>query len=113
MKNIYFIIIAIICILFIMSSVRKGKFSVKESFFWMLAALIMLLLSIFPYSINSIAKFFGVSYPPTLLLVFCCVFLIYINFRNSKKIAEQNEKIIELAQNVSLLREKQKDQDEK
>lgn len=111
MKNIYFIIIAAICIFVIGRSVRKGKFSVKESFFWMVAAFIMLLLSIFPYSINYIAKFFGVSYPPTLLLVFCCIFLIFMNFRNSKRIAEQNEKIIELAQNIAILKEEQNKKD--
>lgn len=107
MNNIYFIIIAILCIIYIGSVVRKRKFSVKESFFWMVAAFLMLLLSIFPYSIDFIAKFFGVEYPPTLFLVFCIIFLVFVNFRNSKRIAEQQEKIIELAQNIAILKEKE------
>lgn len=105
MNNIYFIIIAILSILYVGSIVRKRKFSIKESFWWMIAAIIMLFLAIFPYSIDFIAKIFGVEYPPTLFLVFCIIFLIFINFKNSKRIAEQQEKIIELAQNVAILKE--------
>lgn len=105
MNKIYFIIIAILCIIYIVSVVRKRKFSVKESFFWMVAAFLMLLLSIFPYSIDFIAKIFGVEYPPTLFLVFCIIFLVFVNFRNSKRIAEQQEKITELAQNIAILKE--------
>lgn len=106
MKNIYFIIISIICMLYIIHEIRKKRFSIKESFWWMFAATIMLILSIFPYSIDKLAKVFGISYPPSLLFVFCIIFLIFIIFRNSKKIAEQQEKITELAQNVSILKEK-------
>ena len=106
MNNIYFVIIAILCILYIVSIVRKRKFSIKESFWWMLASIIMLLLAIFPYSIDFIAKIFGVEYPPTLFLVFCIIFLILINFKNSKRISEQQEKITELAQNVAILKGK-------
>lgn len=104
MKKIYFIIIAIICMIYIISEVRKKKFSIKESFWWFVASVIMLLLSIFPYSINWLAKIFGVEYPPSLLFVFCIIFLTFINFRNSKKIAEQQEKIVELAQQVSIIK---------
>ncbi len=106
MKKIYFIIIAIICMIYIISEVRKKKFSIKESFWWFVASVVMLLLSIFPYSINWLAKIFGVEYPPSLFFVFCIIFLTFINFRNSKKIAEQQEKIIELAQQVSIIKEK-------
>ena len=63
----------------------------------------MIILAIFPYSIDSIAKFLNIDYPPSLLFVICIVFLLFINFKNSKKIAEHQEKIVELAQHVALL----------
>jgi len=107
MKKIYFIIIALFSVGYIFSEVRKKKFSIKESFWWTLASLIMLFLAIFPYSINHIAKLFGVDYPPSLLFVFCTIFLIFMNFRNSKRISEHQEKITELAQRIALLEAKQ------
>ena len=105
MNNWYFIVISIFCILYVASEVRKKKFSIKESFWWMMAAIAMLLLSIFPYSINWLAKLVGVAYPPSLFFVFCIIFLVFINFRSSKKITEHQEKITELAQQVSILKQ--------
>lgn len=108
MKKIYFIIIAIFCIVYVVGEVRKKRFSVKESFWWFAASVIILFLAIFPYSINWLAMLFGVDYPPSLFFVFCIIFLTFINFRNSKKIAEQQEKITELAQHVSIIEFEQK-----
>lgn len=105
MKKIYFIIIALICMIYIITEVRKKKFSIKESFWWIVASVVVLLLAIFPYSINWLAKIFGVEYPPSLFFVFCIIFLTFINFRNSKKLSEQQEKIIELAQQVSIIKD--------
>lgn len=104
MKNIYFIIGSLFCLIYVIHEVRKKKFSIKESFWWVVAAIIMLVLSIFPYSIDKIAKLLNIYYPPSLLFVMCIIFLLFINFRNSKKIAEQNEKIVELAQNLAIVK---------
>ncbi len=109
MKNIYFIILSLLIILYVIHEVRKKKFSIKESFWWIIASLIMLILAIFPYSIDKLALFLHISYPPSLLFVLCIIFLLFINFRNSKRIAEHQEKIIELAQYVALLEEELKE----
>jgi hypothetical protein len=85
--------------------IRKKRFSIKESFWWVLATIGMLFLSIFPYSIDKVARIFGIDYPPSLLFVLCIVFLIFIIFRNSKRLSEQQEKITELAQNLAILKE--------
>ena len=108
MKNIYFIIIAVAVIIYILYSIRKGQLSVATSFCWMLAALVMLILSIFPYSIDWIAEKLKVSYAPTLLLTAAVVFLVILNFNFSKKIAKLQEKITDLAQEVSILKEEKK-----
>lgn len=104
MKNIYFIIPSVFVLLYVILNVKKKKFSIKESFYWVLAAIVMLILSIFPYSIDVVAKWLNVTYPPSLLFVLCVIFLLYVNFRNSRKIAEQQEKIIELAQELAIVK---------
>lgn len=106
MKNIYFIIIALFLLFYIIHVVKKGKLSIKESFWWVICSIVTLILAIFPKSIDIIAKWFGVSYPPTLMLVFSVLFLLFMNFRASAKISEQNEKIMELTQQVSILKNK-------
>jgi hypothetical protein len=106
MKNIYFIIAALFLLFYVIHIVRKGKLSIKESFWWVIGALIALVLAIFPKSIDVIAKWFGVSYPPTLMFAFCILFLLFMNFRASAKVSEQNEKIMELTQQMSILKNK-------
>ena len=106
MNNIYFIVISILVITYIIISIRRGKLSIKASFVWIIASIIMLLLSIFPYSINWLAQLFGIEYPPALFLTLCIVFLIILLFNHSKKIAILQEKVNDLAQEVSILKNK-------
>ena len=113
MKQSYFIVIAILLIIFIAISVKNSKLSITESFWWMIGSIFALLLAIFPQVIPWCAKLFGVSYPPTVFFVFCIIFLLLINFRNSKRIAEQQEKIIELAQQIALLKNEKAKKDNK
>lgn len=104
MKNVYFIILSSVSLLVIVHEVRKGKFSIKESFWWVLAGIIMLILSIFPKMIDLFADFLGVAYPPSLLFTICIIFLLFINFRNCKRISKQQQMINELEQNIVLIK---------
>ena len=106
MNNVYFIVLSSLIIIYIIYSVRKGNLNIKTSFFWILASIVMLILSIFPYSIDTVAKWFGIDYPPALLLTLCVVVLLVLNFNISNKIAKLQEKVIDLAQEISVLKEK-------
>lgn len=110
MKRIYLVLIALIAMIYIIIEVRKEKFSIKESFWWIVASFLMLFLAIFPYSIDFIANLFGVAYPPSLFFVFCIIFLVFMNFKNNKKISEQQLKIIELAQKIAIIEYGKKDE---
>lgn len=104
MKNEYFIVITAIMILYVFRSVAKSRMPVKESFFWMVGCIVAFFLSIFPKSIDSLGELLGVSYAPTLFLVICILFLLFMCFRDSKRIAEQHEKIVELGEQVAYLK---------
>lgn len=105
MKNIYFIILSTIIILYMLYSIRKNTLSIKTSFVWVVLSLIMLLLSIFPKSIDYVAVKLGITYPPTLLLTLCIVLLLVQNFNSSKKIYDLQEKLNYLEQETTLLRD--------
>lgn len=106
MNNSYFIVLSIILLLYVINIVRKKTFSIMESFWWFVGAIIMLLLSIFPYSIDWLAKQLNISYPPSLLFIVCIVFLLLQNFRDSKRISELQVKVIELGQELAIVKEK-------
>lgn len=104
MKNSYFVLIAVIILIYVVFIVRKGHLSIKESFWWFIGSIVVLFLAIFPKSIDVIAEWFGVAYPPTLMLVFCILFLLMMNFRVSKRISDLQMKVMELGQELSILR---------
>ena len=108
MKNIYFIIIIILVIIYILDSIRKNKISINTSFGWMVISIIMLVLAIFPKSIDWLAVQVGISYPPALLLTIVTVILLVQNFNSSKKIYFLQEKLNYLEQELTLLKKKGK-----
>jgi len=106
MKKIYFILLTIIIGLYVINEVRKKRFSIKESFFWVCGIFVMLILSIFPKSIDVIAEWLGISYPPSLLFIISIIFLLWMIFRNSKRISALQLQIIDLEQNLTILKGK-------
>ena len=101
--NYFFVIIAIIFIIYILNLIKKKSFSVKESMFWVLGTVIILIFAIFPKLLDVIAIKLNIAYPPSLLFLMGILFLLLINFRNTQKISKQNERIIELAQRCSII----------
>jgi len=101
--NYFFIIIAIVFIIYIMNLIKMKSFSVKESMFWMLGTIAILIFAMFPKLLDLIAIKLNIAYPPSLLFLMGILFLLLINFRHTQKISKQNERIIELAQRCSIL----------
>lgn len=101
--NYFFIILAIVFIIYILKMIKMKNFSVKESIFWIAGTFGIIVFAIFPKLLDKIALKLNISYPPSLLFLVGTFFLLFINFRNTQKISKQNEKIIELAQRCSIL----------
>ena len=106
MKNIYFIVAALIVILYMIHSIRKDKLSVSNSFMWIIFCIGLLLLSIFPKSLDWLAKGLGIDYPPTLFLTIAIIILFILVFIQSKKIEELQKKVIDLGQELSITKSK-------
>ena len=101
--NYFFIILAIAFMIYVFINVKKQEFSIEESVFWVIGALVLLILSIFFKSLDKIALAIGISYAPSMVFLMAIMFLLFMNFRNCKKLSKQKEKIIELAQRLSIL----------
>lgn len=104
MKNIYFIIFSLIVIFYMIHSIRKDKLSVTNSFIWIVFCIGLLILSIFPKSLDWLAVSLGIEYPPALFLTIAVVILFVITFIQSKKINDLQKKVIDLGQELSILK---------
>ena len=105
MDKYFYILIGIFCVLFVLNEVRKNKFAIIESFFWLCGSIIILILSIFPSIINWLAAIINIYYPPSLLFILSILFLLFISFRSSKMISINSDKIIELGQRIAIIEE--------
>ena len=104
MNNIFFIIISLITIFYIFYSIRKNKLDITSSFIWIVFCIILLVLSIWPTSLDWFANLLGITYPPTLFLTIAIVILFIMIFIQSKKIEDLRKKVIDLGQELSVLK---------
>ena len=108
MHNIFSIIAALLIMLYMLYSIRKNKLSVTNSFIWIIFCIILLILSIWPTSLDWLANLLGIAYPPALFLSITAVILFIINFIQSKKIEDLHKKVIDLSQELSIIKGDQK-----
>ena len=96
---------SIIFIIFILNLVRKNKLDEKYSILWLFFGTVILIVSIFPKLIEKISEWFGVYYPPALMLLFAvliiCAYIVHITM----VITKQNKMIIKLTQELAIFKE--------
>lgn len=104
--RILLIVFAVLLAIIIFSLISKKKIPVNISIFWLLSALIILILGLFPNFLNFFTKLTGFKTISNFVVgimisILLCNTLLLTLFLNN-----QNKKIILLIQEVSLLKEK-------
>ena len=105
---IYYFAIAfsVVFIIFILNLVRKNKLDEKYSILWLFFGLIILIVSIFPKTIETIALWFNVYYPPAFMLLFAVIIIGAYIVHITMVITKQNKMIIKLTQELAIFKEK-------
>lgn len=98
---------ALICI--VMMLIVKKYMSESQSVLWMVIGLAAIILGIFPDLIPMIADWLGVWYAPSVLLLFVSIGLLLIVFYNSVVASKHSNELNELALQISLLKEENKE----
>ena len=91
-------------ILYMCLSIRKHQISVKHSFIWLMASFIAILCIIFINYLFKIANLIGIEKASNMLFFISIIFLVVICFNLSSQLSSQNNKIIKLTQELSLLK---------
>lgn len=104
--NLLFIIIGIVLIIYILKSVMNKNFDMYESIFWIIAVFGIIILAIFPKSLDEISLKLGISYSPSLVFLLGVVFLLFINFKQSRLLNDEKQKTTELAQQLAIIKQK-------
>ena len=89
----------------------KKRINERNSLFWLMGALVILMLSTMPEILEVLANMAGVDYPPTLLFLCSTLVILFITLYQSIQISILQERVRELTQlfaihqNMGMLRE--------
>lgn len=101
--NWFFLAVALIVTIIVLTQTLSKKLPEKESFLWMFGCLVIIVLSIFPKSMDNIARFVGVDYPPSMFFLIAILFLALLIFRLYTQMEDNKRKCDILARKVALL----------
>lgn len=101
-------IFSFVSFIIIFTLLKKGKIPVKYSLVWFLSSLILLVVSLFPYSLKEITEFIGFKTTANLVIGIILALLLIITMVLTIIISNQSKKITLLIQEVSMLKERVK-----
>jgi hypothetical protein len=84
------------------SLIRRG-FTERQSLFWVLCGVVLMFISTFPQIAYLIADVFGVDYIPSIFFALAILMAMYGIFYCYKAITALQNRVLELAMQVSLL----------
>ena len=105
-QQILAVVFSIVLLLVTIQLVRKRKLREEYALVWLGAAATIFLLVVFDGLVTGLAAAFGVSYAPTLILVFGLLFAIVVILSQSVAISSQADRIRDLAQSYGLLEQR-------
>ncbi len=107
--RIVLLIFSIIWLLGILLLVKQKRINIKNSLIWFAAGLVILLIAVIPFFLESIAKLFGFLTIANLVIGIFITLLSIITLSLTIIVTKQKEQIRNLVQEVSLLKsEKEK-----
>lgn len=83
--------------------VRKGKLHGPYATWWLMVAVIAIVLSSFPKIIDWVALHVGITYPPTLLLVLAISLILIRMLTMDLALSRKEQKIRRLTQRLAML----------
>ena len=87
----------------ILHLVRRDHLYIRQGFFWILVAAASLLFGFWPFLIDAIGEYLGISYPPTLLLLAAIAALVIKALLNDVALTKANRDLRRLNQRIALL----------
>lgn len=96
------VVCAALVLLFIIRRIKKSKFEVMDSVFWLFFSLSFVLLAVFPQIASFFAHLLGFQTSANFVFVYVIAVLVMRDFSNTAKIAALRKKVEGLIQEVAL-----------
>lgn len=109
--QLFVLVISVLFVAYIINMVSKNQLLVHHSLIWLLLGLTMVMFAIFPSLPGIISSTLGFELPLNFLMFVSIIFLFMQLFSITSASSKKNETIKILVQELSLLKNKLKDED--
>lgn len=89
----------------ILELIRRRKLKERFAILWLIAAIILIIFSLWGRLLEILAKIMGIYYPPLVLIPIIILIAVVLFIYFSIIVSDQSEKIKTLAQKIALLEE--------
>ena len=97
------LIICAAALIYVILKIRSSKLNISDSIFWIVTAVVLFLLALFPGIAGFFASLIGIRTPLNFILIVIIGILLFLVFLMSAQLSHQNEKINTLAQHIAFL----------
>ena len=104
--QIFFIIVVVAYLIFIIHLLKKKKLNLKYTLLWLIAGIVLLIVTIFPDLMYSISNILGIKTPINSALILASMFIIVILITITSIVSGLNNNLRVLTQEVALLEKK-------
>ena len=104
--KIFLVILLLISIILILRRLKNKKISIRYGVLWIILIVILIISIAFSDLYFILAKLLGFEKTSNMIFLFAFFFLFYLNFTLVTSVSVLNEKIKNLIQEVSLLKER-------
>ncbi|CCI71307.1 hypothetical protein PPM_4500 [Paenibacillus polymyxa M1] len=95
---------ALICFLVLLNLLRKYRMELKYSMLWIIAMIVVLILSFFPSLFNYVSRIMGIEVPVNALFLLAIFGIFVIMFSLTIEVSKSTIKIKELSQELGLVK---------
>ncbi len=111
--KIFFAVVDLIFLLYIFGLLKKGKLNLKYTLVWLFAAVVLLIVDIFPQIISFIMQIVGIATPVNMVFVFEAIFVLVILLSLTVIVSHMTDRIYKLTQTVAILEKRVRELEKK
>lgn len=100
--RIILIIVSVFTFLYVMRRINKSQMQIADSIYWILFSVVLVLLSIFPQTVDLIKNLLGIASPVNCIFLVIIFLLIMKIFGMSIKVSQLENKILGLTQRYAI-----------
>ena len=108
--RILLIMSAVLLFLYMIKKIRQAKLKIEHTIFWLLFAVILIIMGIFPQIVYVVSSCIGFQTPVNMVFLMIIFVLIVKNFLSTLEISHLENKVDNLAQQIAIEKKVQKDE---